>query len=252
VTVPALLNLVVNARDAMPEGGALSIKVETVSAPAGGGLKAGAYIRLSVIDTGHGMSPEIMAKATEPFFSTKGVGKGTGLGLSMVHGLMMQLEGALRLSSEEGKGTVAELWLPVTELAVADRDEAGRATIEATPKMKIIVVEDDALIAMNIVDMLEDLGHEVLDVNSGERALDILGNGQSFDLMITDYSMPKMTGAQLARKVRELRPGMPILLATGYAELPVAAEIGLPRLSKPYQQAQLAAEITKVMKARAA
>jgi signal transduction histidine kinase/DNA-binding response OmpR family regulator len=250
----ALLNLAVNARDAMPDGGTLSIKAEALLAPSGEGLKAGVYIRLSVADTGRGMSPETLAKATEPFFSTKGVGKGTGLGLSMVQGLAVQLEGALRLSSEEGKGTIAELLLPVTHLALTSRDETGTAIFEeqSNPGMTILVVDDDALIAMSMSDMLEDLGHKVIEANSGERALEILGNGQSLDLMITDYSMPKMTGTELAVKARELRPGMPILLATGYAELPAGTEIDLPRLSKPYQQGQLAAEISKVVKAQVA
>lgn len=248
----ALLNLAVNARDAMPNGGTLSVKAEAVSAPPGGGLKAGGYIRLSVADTGVGMNPETMSKATEPFFSTKEVGKGTGLGLSMVHGLAVQLDGMLRLSSEEGKGTVAELWLPATDLAATSRDQDGHPSVEedSTLRMKILVVDDDALIAMSTVDMLEDLGHEVLGVDSGQRALEILGNGESFDLMITDYAMPKMTGAQLACKVRELRPNMPVLLATGYAERPMETQVDLPRLSKPYQQAELAAEIRRVVKSR--
>jgi PAS domain S-box-containing protein len=249
----ALLNLAVNARDAMPDGGSLSIKAEALSTPSREGLRSGVYIRLSIADTGQGMSPETLAKATEPFFSTKDVGKGTGLGLSMVQGLAVQLEGALRLSSEEGKGTVAELLLPATKLAATKQDEDGPATIEgqSKPRMTILVVDDDVLIAMSTVDMLEDLGHDVIEANSGERALEILGNGQSLDLMITDYSMPKMTGAQLAEKARELRPGMPILLATGYAELPAGTEMNLPRLSKPYRQAQLAAEIIKAVKTRA-
>jgi CheY-like chemotaxis protein len=123
--------------------------------------------------------------------------------------------------------------------------------VKTTPKVTILVVDDDALIAMSTVDMLEDLGHEVIEANSGARALDILRNGHAIDLLITDYSMPKMTGAQLAKAAREMRPDLPILLATGYAELPPGAEIDLPRLAKPYQQAQLSAEISKMLKSKA-
>lgn len=244
----ALLNLAVNARDAMPEGGTLSIKAEAVKTAACADLREGAYVRLSIADAGLGMDSETLSKATEPFFSTKEVGKGTGLGLSMVHGLAVQLEGALRLTSTEGVGTVAELWLPVTESAVRDADDLGREPPRdpSAPPMKILLVDDDELIAASTADMLEDLGHEVSKVNSGESALRLLGGGQSFDLMITDYLMPRMTGAQLARKARRIRPQMPILLATGYADLAAGAEMHLPRLFKPYQQAQLAEEINRV------
>jgi CheY-like chemotaxis protein len=238
----------VNARDAMPEGGTLSIKAEAVKTAACADLREGAYVRLSIADSGLGMDSETLSKATEPFFSTKEVGKGTGLGLSMVHGLAVQLEGALRLTSTEGVGTVAELWLPVTESAVRDADDLGREPPRdpSAPPMKILLVDDDELIAASTADMLEDLGHEVSKVNSGESALRLLGGGQSFDLMITDYLMPRMTGAQLARKARRIRPQMPILLATGYADLAAGAEMHLPRLFKPYQQAQLAEEINRV------
>jgi len=246
----ALLNLAVNARDAMPEGGTLSIKAQAVDARPGSELAPGRYIRLSVADTGCGMDGETLAKATEPFFSTKEVGKGTGLGLSMVHGLANQLGGALRLSSEKGKGTVAELWLPVTSRDVPRHEEAHDAALQppASQGLRILVVDDDVLISMSTVGMLEDLGHEAIEVNSGERALELLAQDQPFDLMITDFAMPRMTGEQLARKVRETRPALPILLATGYAELPSATD--LPRLSKPYHQAQLGEEIAKLMAGR--
>ncbi|MGE0422395.1 MAG: ATP-binding protein [Reyranellaceae bacterium] len=248
----ALLNLAVNARDAMPEGGTLSIAAELAAARPGDDLAPGAYIRLTVADTGCGMDAETLAKATEPFFSTKGVGKGTGLGLSMVHGLAVQLGGALRLSSEKGKGTTAELWLPVTSHDVPRHEAPHDETPPPKPKqgLRILVVDDDVLISMSTVGMLEDLGHEAVEVNSGERALELLAQDRSFDLMITDYAMPRMTGVQLARKARETRPALPILLATGYAETPTGTD--LPRLSKPYHQAQLGEEITKLMAVRSA
>jgi signal transduction histidine kinase len=245
----ALLNLIVNARDAMPDGGTLSIDVDERSAPLGRDLPPGHYVRVSVVDTGSGMTPETLKRATEPFFSTKELGKGTGLGLSMVQGLAAQLNGALRLTSEVGRGSRAELWLPATTMAaplatprISDREDDMSA-----PKVTVLVVDDDALISMSTVDMLEDLGHEVIEANSASRALEILRNGSAVDLLITDYSMPKMNGAQLASAARELRPDLPVLLATGYAELPSNSGVDLPRIAKPYRQEQLAATIAKVL-----
>ena len=245
----ALLNLIVNARDAMPNGGILTIKLDRTQASAGDELPPGPYVRLTVSDNGEGMDAETVRKATEPFFSTKGLGKGTGLGLSMIHGLANQMNGALRLKSELGQGTTAELWLPVTAVAADIRQ------IQDVPRVKdadehsitVLVVDDDALIAMSTVEMLEDLGHEAVNGGSPARALEILKNGQHVDLLITDYSMPRMNGVELAKAVRELRPGLPILLASGYAELPSPSDVDLPRIGKPYQQDQLAAEITKVL-----
>jgi PAS domain S-box-containing protein len=245
----AVLNLVVNARDAMPHGGVLSITVDHLEAPPAIDLPAGPYVRLVVSDTGDGMDAETLQKATEPFFSTKELGKGTGLGLSMVHGLAVQLKGALRLASQVGVGTKAELWLPVTSiLAEQEKSAVAEPMDEAAEKITILVVDDDALISMSTVDMLEDLGHDVIEANSGERALAVLRDGRPVDLLVTDYSMPRMNGAQLAAAAREIRPDLPILLATGYAELPAGSALGLPRIGKPYQQDQLAAEIVKVLK----
>ena len=250
----ALLNLVVNARDAMPMGGSLSITVDVAEADGADDLPPGTYVRLVVSDTGQGMDAETLGKATEPFFSTKELGKGTGLGLSMVHGLAKQLNGALRLTSEVGRGTRAELWLPTTAQVVGTEARAGQDAQEETviARMTILVVDDDPLIAMSTVDMLEDLGHVVIEANSGARALEILQSDPKVDFLITDYSMPKMTGAQLAEAARELRPDLPILLATGYADLPPGSDIDLPRLGKPYQQSQLAAHISRVLGAKAA
>jgi PAS domain S-box-containing protein len=246
----ALLNLVINARDAMPDGGVLSIEVDRREAAPGSGLDGGQYLRVIVSDTGQGMDAETLRRATEPFFSTKGPGKGTGLGLSMVQGLAAQLNGALRLTSEVRRGTRAELWLPVTTLAAQAKESEPPATVaDPAAKITILVVDDDVLIAMSTVDMLEDLGHEVIEAHSGGRALDILRSGRAVDLVITDYSMPEMNGAQLAKAVREIQPDVPILLATGYAELPSGVGADLPRIGKPYQQDQLAAKIKKVLRA---
>ncbi|MCD6073273.1 MAG: hybrid sensor histidine kinase/response regulator [Rhodospirillales bacterium] len=245
----ALLNLVVNARDAMPEGGTLTISADCLEVQDEADLSDGRYVRLIVRDTGQGMDEATLKKATEPFFSTKGIGKGTGLGLSMIHGLALQLNGALRLSSELGSGTKAELWLPVTTASTRTQKTATKElAADESPALTILLVDDDALVVTSTVSMLEDFGHDVIEAESGATALDILQDGRPVDLLITDYSMPKMNGAQLATAARKLRPDLPILLVSGYAELPQGSDLKLPRLGKPYQPEQLAAEITKVMK----
>ncbi|TAT86600.1 PAS domain-containing hybrid sensor histidine kinase/response regulator [Rhizobium ruizarguesonis] len=242
----ALLNLAVNARDAMPDGGTLSISLREEQVAGDAALGKGAHLVLAVADGGTGMDAETLKKAVDPFFSTKELGKGTGLGLSMIHGLAVQLNGALRLTSELGVGTTAELWLPATERRPERPAEAELPVPQAASRLKILLVDDDALIAMSSVDMLEDLGHEVVEANSGSQALELI-SGQHFDLVITDYSMPGMTGAQLAQAARNIHPALPIVLATGYADLPAGTDIDLPRLGKPYNQAQLAKEIAKAM-----
>ena len=201
-------------------------------------LKAGRYLKLSVIDTGKGMTPEILKRAVEPFFSSKPLGKGTGLGLSMVHGLAVQLGGALQLSSTVAKGTSAVLILPVATSAPEVESPAQKSQ-KVNRSAVILFVDDDPLIALSTTEMLEDLGHHVIGANSGLHALDIIRSGQPLDLMMTDHVMPGMTGIELAAASRELRPQLPILLATGYAELPEGAQLDLPRLAKPYHQDQL-------------
>ncbi len=244
----AVLNLVLNARDAMPNGGTLRIKAEQVENSSQSEIPEGQYVRLVVADTGQGMDAETLRKATDPFFTTKEVGKGTGLGLSMVQGLAVQLSGTLRLESAPGQGTSAELWLPATNLAPEENtpkpDEAARAPAKG---ITVLVVDDDALIAMSTVDMLEDLGFQAIEANSGPRALEVIKDNRAIDLLITDYAMPRMNGAQLAIAAREVRPELPILLATGYAELPAHSGVGLPRIGKPYRQEELAEEIKNLL-----
>jgi CheY-like chemotaxis protein len=195
------------------------------------------------------MDAETLQRAIEPFFSTKELGKGTGLGLSMIHGLAVQLNGALRLSSQPGKGTRAELFLPITAAEVVQDVQPAQEVpdIEPVGQARILLVDDDVLIAMSTVDMLEDLGHEVIEANSGPGALEALRSNDGVDLMITDFAMPGMNGAQLAEAARKLKPDLPILLATGYAELPKGASIELPRLGKPYSQRELAREIDRIL-----
>lgn len=246
----ALLNLVVNARDAMPDGGVISIAVEVVHAIEQVDLAEGDYIRVSVVDSGYGMSATTLSKALEPFFTTKELGKGTGLGLSMAHGLALQLNGALRLESAVGRGTRAELWLPVAPRAAEEPMPVQAAPDESAVVARgvtILLVDDDPLISDSTAYLLEDLGHEVIETDSGANALEVLSSGRKVDLLITDYSMPKMTGMQLAHAARELRPDLPIVIATGYADLPSGTTMDIVRLRKPYQQHQLAAEIAKAL-----
>ncbi|MEK1886364.1 MAG: ATP-binding protein [Phyllobacterium sp.] len=245
----ALLNLVVNSRDAMADGGEIVVSLRQANITAGADdLGAGDYVVLAVSDTGLGMSAETLKRAIDPFFSTKELGKGTGLGLSMIHGLALQLKGALRMTSRPGKGTTAELWLPVTGAFKATETVSEEArTASSGTRARILVVDDDALIAMSTVDMLEDLGHEVYEANSGADALKFLESGKEIDLLITDYSMPHMTGAELAESALSMHPQLPILVATGYADLPAGSGIDLPRLGKPYTQAELASQIAKAL-----
>ncbi len=188
-----------------------------------GDLPEGPYVRIWVSDTGRGMDKETLRRAIDPFFSTKQLGKGTGLGLSMVHGLAIQLNGALRLHSKVGQGTRAELYFPVSQQVAELRGVELVESAPALPRLRILLVDDDSLIAMSSVDMLEDLGHEVVEANSGKQALDYLRSQEHFDLLITDFAMPGMNGAQLIEAARPLCPDLPILLATGYAEIPGGA-----------------------------
>ena len=243
----AVLNLAINARDAMPAGGNIHIALQKHSTPPGQGDRSGEYLRLSVSDTGSGMDEETLKKAVEPFFSTKPVGKGTGLGLSMIHGLVVQLGGRLQLESEVGKGTTATLWLPVASSPASTASQPGSESAASGRVATILVVDDDPLISGSAVNMLEDLGHMVLEANSAKRALEILDQGQKVDLMMTDQAMPGMTGTELADVVRLKRPELPILLVTGYAELPPGASLSVPRLSKPYLQAQLQEHLDRLL-----
>jgi len=247
----ALLNIAVNARDAMPEGGSITVaaRAEFADEPV-----PGRYVCLSVTDTGEGMDPETLARATEPFFTTKGVGKGTGLGLSTVHGLMEQSHGRMVLASRKGTGTTIELWLPV---ASADADlspaaDDAPAPEAATPptRLHIMAVDDDGLVLMNTIAMLEELGHAAIGAATADQALDALRR-EAADLVITDHAMPRMTGAELAGRIAVEWPGLPVILATGYAELPMGIAADLPKLAKPFSLEELEAAIRTAVAADA-
>jgi len=251
----ALLNLIVNARDAMPNGGTITIGAARMQAPAHPSEpRPPGFLRLSVSDTGEGMDEETLERAATPFFTTKGVGKGTGLGLSMVQGLVEQSEGKLLIESCKGEGTTISLLLPL-----AHPTASAQPSPEATPKqalpelpasLKILAVDDDALVLMNTTLMLEDLGHQVVEAFNGAQALEVLEKGERFDLVLTDHSMPKMTGAELATRIHERWPNLPVVLATGYAELPSGEGGKLPKLSKPFSQSQLAEILASALPGR--
>lgn len=239
----SLLNLVLNARDAMSSGGRVTISadLETASERSVPGLPAGDYVRLAVADTGHGMDAETLARAAEPFFTTKGVGKGTGLGLSMVHGLAEQSGGKLRILSREGEGTRVEIWLPLAE---ADQGAepvatATDATGERLSPLRVLAVDDDGLVLTNALALLEDLDMEAVGAASADEALAMLER-QAFDVVITDFAMPQMNGVELAREIARRWPATPVILSSGYAEAP---DSELPRLPKPYSRSDLRAAL---------
>jgi signal transduction histidine kinase len=244
----ALLNLMVNARDAMPRGGTitLSARIESVGKHSASGLKPGTYVCFTLTDTGCGMDAATLASASEPFFTTKGVGKGTGLGLSMAHGFAAQSGGTLRLASRVNVGTTAEIWLP--EGKRAPRDAPKPRPSATARKCTVLVVDDDFLVAEGTVAMLEDLGHTVLVANSGERALGVLAEKPAIDVVITDQSMPGMTGLHLAQHIRERLPDMPIVLATGHADLAEARGLDLTVMIKPFRQKDLAEALAAVVR----
>ena len=240
----ALLNLVVNARDAMPEGGGIiiSAREETVGEVHSTQLPSGRYLCLSVTDEGEGMDQATLARATEPFFTTKGVGKGTGLGLPMVLGLAEQSGGRLLVHSQKGKGTTVEIWLPLARksgTSPAPEKERRAPLPTGTGPLRILAVDDDQLVLMNTAAMLEDLGHTVFEASSGTEAITVLRQNR-VDVVITDQAMPQMTGTELASAVKSSWPDVPVILATGYAELPPGADPSLKTLSKPFNQEQLA------------
>ena len=245
----ALLNLCVNARDAMPNGGILTIVAEetAVGPRAAPRLSPGLYVRLSVIDAGAGMDAETLARAVEPFFSTKETGRGTGLGLSMVHGLAAQLGGAFALTSAVGEGTRADLYLPVAQRgAVATAAPRHVALPAAGGRLAILLVDDDEIVRTATAEMIRGLGHEVVEAAGGAEAIGKLAAGLQVDVVVTDYKMPRLNGAQLSRRVRQLRPHVPVLVVTGYTG--TTEDISeFPRLAKPFNQADIAGALAELV-----
>lgn len=246
----AILNMAVNARDAMPDGGTLTLsatdEVIRQEGAEDGGVAAGHYIRLDVTDTGIGMDAATVARAGEPFFTTKGVGRGTGLGLSMVHGLAAQSGGVMRIQSTLGKGTTIGLWLPIAKVAPPVGGMARPAILPDLPALSILVVDDDDLVLRNTAAMLEDLGHLVVTADSGVRALRRLDGLTHFDLLVTDQLMPGMTGVQLAGHAASRKPPLPVLLVTGFAELTPEESGRFDVLYKPFEQLALAQAVARI------
>jgi PAS domain S-box-containing protein len=240
----ALLNLAVNARDAMPQGGRIEITAELAEAPSRKAppcIAPGRYLRLAVADSGQGMDAATLARATEPFFTTKGVGRGSGLGLSMVQGLAQQSGGGLRLDSRPGEGTTAAIWLPCAALGALPEapPPPPRPSPGATEPQRVLVVDDDPLVAAGTAMMLEDMGHRVTIAASAKDALALFERGELPDIVVTDHAMPGMTGTEFAARLRRTHPALPVVLATGFAEATADAAPWLPRLAKPYRQDEL-------------
>ncbi len=246
----ALLNLMVNARDAMPQGGPIIVAGRSEAIGEGQQLRPGSYVCLSVTDSGEGMDDDTLARATDPFFTTKDVGKGTGLGLPMVHGLAQESGGALVLKSQKGKGTTAELWFPVAEkspVAVTVNEVSAR-TATISRKLTVLVVDDDPLVLTNMAAMLEDLGHTVHEASSALEALSILGRESAVELVLTDQAMPQMTGAELIGEIKSRWPKLPVILATGFAELPPGTDpLQQITLAKPFLQYDLEQAVNAVL-----
>jgi CheY-like chemotaxis protein len=215
---------------------------------AAGDLEPGVYVRVTVRDTGSGMDEATVKRAIEPFFTTKGIGKGTGLGLSMVQGLAAQSGGAMTIESRVGAGTVVSVWLPATDRPPTGQKARSPDTAPSWVEgCRILVVDDDPLVAMGTVAMLEDLGHAPIEASSGRQALKILETTDGIDLVVTDQAMPGMTGTELIAAIRKQRPHLPVILATGWAELPENQPHAFLKLSKPYSQEQLARSIRRCL-----
>ncbi len=237
----AILNAVVNARDAMPTGGTLTIST-AIEPDLGGDLVA---VRIG--DTGLGMPERVLERAFDPFFTTKAIGEGTGLGLSQIHGFAAQAGGRAELHSTEGAGTTVSILLPKSDKALpAIADEAGAATLPED--VCVLLVEDNVQVRSFAEDLLKDLGCEVLSAESADRALAILADANP-DLVLTDIVMPGMSGIELAAEIGRLRPGLPVVLATGYSEQAARGNERLPIVLKPYSASDLSAALAKALSA---
>jgi len=253
-----LLNLTLNARDAMPDGGELTIRTTFVTVPANTVLpsqdeeiRPGDYVCLDVLDTGHGMSPSTLRRAFEPFFTTKGPGKGTGLGLSMVYGLVKQSGGYIRAESEAGHGTRIEVVLPRVDSPVPQPVEPP-APGAVTPSAHVLVVEDDPLVRSVVARELTTQGYRVAEAPDGEAALERLAHTEEpFDLLITDLAMPRIDGRELAERAADLRPGLPVLFMSGHpdeATRRVLMEADRPYLQKPFTAEELLSRLEEILR----
>jgi PAS domain S-box-containing protein len=249
----AIVNLIINARDAMPAGGTVTVAVENQELPATNwaDLPAGDYVLLSIADTGTGIALDDLEKVMEPFFTTKEVGKGSGLGLSMVYGFAKQSNGAFRLKSEVGRGTSAELWLPRAPHGATIEEQPCKEEVRSKPtrKLRVLLVDDHAEVRSTTAAVLEDLGHVVIEAANGPDALQSLKNGDcDYDLMISDYAMPQQSGTEFLREARNFCPDVPALIITGYAEADAISDRpeGVEILLKPFTPTKLEAALARV------
>ena len=248
----ALMNLIINARDAMAEGGTITVTTanRTIGPDDEPGLAPGDYVGLVVSDHGPGMAPDILERVLEPFFTTKPTGKGTGLGLSMVYGFVEQSGGAIRIDSRVGEGTKVTMWLPRAERPsdAAAKGDNAQTPAPQTPPLRILLVDDHAAVRAMIAALLQDSGHEIVEAADGDKALKLLAAKQTFDLLITDYAMPNVSGAEVIAGSRRMRPTLPAIMITGYADpaaLPATRRVTL--LAKPFTPAQMGEAIQKAL-----
>jgi PAS domain S-box-containing protein len=255
----AILNLAINARDAMPDGGMLTIRSYNAGAasqntPPPGGLAGGDYICLAVTDTGTGMPPDVVERAFDPFYTTKPIGQGTGLGLSMVYGFMRQSGGHARIASTVGRGTTLSLFLPRHEGAdiyETGPDAAPPAAQAAPGQGAVLVMEDEPVVRSIVVEVLEDLGYQTIEAADGPAGLEILQSNRPIDLLVTDIGLPGLNGRQVADAARLTRPRLKILFMTGYAETASMADgflaTGMQMITKPFAIDSLAARIKAII-----
>jgi len=255
----ALINLIINARDAMPAGGTVSVSIENheLSADNWAALPAGEYVLLSVTNTWTGISPENLEKVMEPFFTTKETGKGSGLGLSMVYGFAKQSNGAFRLASDLGRGTTAELWLPraIDGVPQNQKIESPKSPQENSCSLRLLLVDDHAEVRSTTAAVLTDFGHDVVEAANGADALAALNGGDcSYDAMISDYAMPNLSGTEFLREARKLCPDVPALLITGYADAEAINDRpeGVEVMLKPFTPYQLQDALSRLCAAQAA
>ncbi|MBX3480013.1 MAG: response regulator [Caulobacter sp.] len=252
----AILNLAINARDAMPDGGRLTVETSVVAfdadeAAADFGVKPGRYVLIAVSDTGVGMAPELLEKVFEPFFTTKPIGEGTGLGLSMVYGFARQSGGVVRIESRPGAGTVVNLYLPATDDDEGEARPADAKARRAGAGQTVLVVEDDASVRMLVREVLADLAYTVIEAGDADAAIPVLASDQPVQLMVSDVGLPGMDGRRLAELARTHRPSLPILFVTGYAEnATVRADFlgdNMSMITKPFSLEVLAAKINEMI-----
>ena len=252
----AILNLAINARDAMPNGGRLTIEstlslIDTAQARSLPGIKPGSYVIVAVTDTGVGMPPEVLNKVFEPFFTTKPIGQGTGLGLSMIYGFVQQSGGIVRVHSQPGEGTSIRLFLPATERNSSEQEHVIELSTHEGKGQTVLVVEDDESVRLLIREILLELSYKVLEAGDADKAVPLLASDKAIELMISDVGLPGMNGRQLAEVARQHRPNLPILFVTGYAENAAtkASFLGtnMAMISKPFAIDVLSSKVDEMI-----